>query len=68
MDFDEASSKEGLGAGVLLISPSKETNSLSYKLEFENTNNVAEYEVFILGLEAANKLKIKNIHFFEILS
>jgi hypothetical protein len=44
MFFDGASSKEGVGAGVVFVSPSQETTSPSYKLEFEATNNVAEYE------------------------
>jgi hypothetical protein len=50
MFFDGASSKEGVGVGVVFISPTQETISLSYKLEFETTNNVAEYEALVLGL------------------
>jgi hypothetical protein len=34
MFFDGASSKEGVGDGVLFVSPTQETISLSYKLEF----------------------------------
>jgi hypothetical protein len=40
MFFDGASSKEGAGAGVFFVSPAQETITLSYKLEFEATNNV----------------------------
>jgi hypothetical protein len=50
--LDGASSKEGVGDGVVFVSPSQETTTLSYKLEFESTNNVAEYEALILGLRA----------------
>jgi uncharacterized small protein (DUF1192 family) len=53
MFFDGASSSIGAGAGVVFKSPSQEILSLSYKLEFEVTNNVAEYEALILGLRAA---------------
>jgi hypothetical protein len=41
MFFDGASSREGVGDGVVFASPCHETISLSYKLEFETTNNVA---------------------------
>ena len=44
MFFDGSSSKEGVGVGVVPTSPSNEILSLSFKLEFEATNNVAEYE------------------------
>ena len=42
MFFDGASSKEGVGVGVIFVSPYQETIPLSYKLEFEATNNVVE--------------------------
>jgi hypothetical protein len=40
MFFDGASSREGVGPGVVLVSPVQEIVSLSFKLEFETTNNV----------------------------
>jgi hypothetical protein len=40
MYFDGASSREIVGVGVVFISPTQETISLSFKLEFETTNNV----------------------------
>jgi hypothetical protein len=58
MYFDGSSSKEGYGAGILLISPSEEVITLSYKLEFETTNNIAQYEALVLGLRAAKDLAI----------
>jgi ribonuclease HI len=62
--FDEASSKYGAGAGVVFVSPAQEIVSLSYKLEFEATNNVAEYEALVLGLRAAKDMGIKEIFVF----
>jgi hypothetical protein len=50
MFFNGASSKEAVGAGVVFVSPAQETITLSYKLEFEAVNNVAEYEALVLGL------------------
>jgi ribonuclease HI len=37
---------------------------LSYKLEFETTNNVVEYEAFVLGLRAANDMGIEELSLF----
>jgi ribonuclease HI len=64
MFFDGASSSIGAGAGVVFISPSQETISLSYKLEFEVTNNVAEYEALVLGLRAAQKMGVREMAVF----
>jgi ribonuclease HI len=64
MFFDGASSREGAGAGVAFVSPAQETISLSYKLEFEATNNVAEYEALVLGLRAAREMGIQEIVVF----
>jgi hypothetical protein len=65
MFFDGASSSEGTGVGVVFVSPCQETISLSYKLEFEATNNVVEYEALVLGLRAAKEMGIKEVAVFE---
>jgi ribonuclease HI len=65
MFFDEASSSKGVGAGVVFVSPCQETISLSYKLEFETTNNVAEYEALVLGLRAAKDMGIEEVAAFR---
>jgi hypothetical protein len=57
MFFDGACTKESAGAGVVLISPSKKTSHLSFKLDFKVTNNIAEYEALLLGLNAAKERK-----------
>jgi ribonuclease HI len=64
MFFNRASSSEGAGAGVLFMSPSQEAISLSYKLEFETTNNVAEYEALVLGMRAAKEMGIREMAVF----
>jgi hypothetical protein len=58
MFFDGACSRESAGAGVVFISPSKETIHLSFKLDFKVTNNIAEYEVLVLGLNATKDMNI----------
>ena len=40
LHFDGANSKEGNGVRVLLISPTGQWVPLSFKLEYEATNNV----------------------------
>jgi ribonuclease HI len=64
MFFDVASSKEGVGAGVVFVSPTQETISLSYKLEFETTNNATEYEALVLGLRLAKDMVIEELSVF----
>jgi ribonuclease HI len=64
MFFDGASSREGAGAGVVFVSPAQETISLSYKLEFEATNNVEKYEAFVLGLRATKEMGIQEVAVF----
>ena len=51
MFFDGSFSREGFGR--VLISPTSEVIYFPYKLEFEATNNIAEYEALILGLRVA---------------
>ena len=48
--FDGANSKDGNGAKVLLVSSKGILIPLPFKLEFEATNNVVEYEAFLLGI------------------
>jgi hypothetical protein len=64
MYFDGSSSKEGSGAGILLIVPSEEVITLSCKLEFEITNNIAEYEALLLGLRASKDMVIDFLAIF----
>jgi ribonuclease HI len=64
MFFDGASSKESVGARVVLIPPTQETIYISYKLEFETTNNMEQYEALDLGLGAAKDMKIEELAVF----
>jgi hypothetical protein len=47
MYFDGSSSKEGSWTCILLISPSEKVINLSYKLDFETTNNIAAKDMVI---------------------
>ena len=64
MDFDGAVSKEGSGEGVWIRPPVGEPKLLSYKLYFDFTNNVVEYEALVLGLRALKVLQAKKINIY----
>jgi ribonuclease HI len=64
MFFNGASSKEGAEVGVFFISPTQETISLSYNLEFETKNNVVEYESLFLSMRASKDMKIEELAVF----
>ena len=64
MYFYGSRSKNGVGDDVWIISPIIEFKYLSYKLTFECTNNVAEYEALLLGLNALKDMGEKRIEVF----
>ena len=64
MFFDGVVNVYGNGAGAVIISLDQKQYPVSVKLYFECTNNTAEYEVCILGLEAALELKIRKIEVY----
>lgn len=55
--FDVSTRKEGAGAGIWITSPSDESKFYSYKLNFDCTNTMVEYEYLILGLDVLIKMK-----------
>ena len=59
--FDGSKTLEGSGAGCVLIDPKKNKHFLSCRLEFECTNNTAEYEALFQGLRKAIELKVENL-------
>ena len=56
MYFDEAVNSRGAGISVILISPEGEIIPMVKRLEFEFTNNQAEYEACIFKLEALQNM------------
>jgi hypothetical protein len=53
LEFDGSHSSSGSGVGIVLTTPSNETFYYSYRLEYQCTNNIVEYEALILGLNLA---------------
>src|SRR6187397_2599242 len=62
--FDGASNQKGCGVGVLLVSPKEEHVPISIKLDFDVSNNAAEYEACVVGLETALALGAKKLRIF----
>ncbi|KAH9745725.1 Ribonuclease H [Citrus sinensis] len=61
MSVDGSSGEHGLGAGIVLEGPEGEEISYAVKLEFATTNNQAEYEALIAGLELAKAVKAERV-------
>ena len=51
--FHRATNLNGYGIRILLIYPNQIHSPLSFRLQFNCTNNTAEYEACIVGLEIA---------------
>ncbi|XP_071906258.1 uncharacterized protein [Coffea arabica] len=62
---DGASSKEGCGAGLLLISPPGEELPYALRFDFRASNNESEYEALIAGMEMARKLGARSLKIFS---
>ncbi|XP_006589927.1 uncharacterized protein [Glycine max] len=57
--FDCASNALGHRVGVILVSPDKQYIRFMARLGFDYTNNIAEYEVYALGIQAVIDFKVK---------
>lgn len=64
MYFDGAVNLSGLGTEAVLISPGGQHYPVAAKLVFPCTNNIAEYEAYILGLQAAIEMRITRLKVF----
>lgn len=62
--FDGASNSLGHGTEAFFTSPKNYYKPFTARLCFDYTNNIAEYEACIMGLEEAIDLRIK---FLEVL-
>jgi ribonuclease HI len=61
MYFDGALDLEGVGTGVLLISPQGEQLKYILQIHYKASNNGAEYKALIHGLRIAVSLGIKRL-------
>ncbi|GJV72356.1 reverse transcriptase domain-containing protein [Tanacetum coccineum] len=58
---DESSCVDGCGAGVILTDPKGVEFTYALRIQFEATNNEAEYEALIAGLRIAEKIDVQNL-------
>ncbi|XP_071739838.1 uncharacterized protein [Rutidosis leptorrhynchoides] len=58
---DGASSEEGAGIGILLVSPTGEEITYAIQLKFAASNNEAEYEALIAGLRLAKSIDVRKL-------
>ena len=61
MHFDGSKMRTGLGAGIVLTSPKGDKLRYTLQIHFAASNNVAEYEALIHGLQLAKELGIRRI-------
>ncbi|XP_070008452.1 uncharacterized protein [Nicotiana sylvestris] len=61
MFFDRAANFKGVGIGEVLVSETGQHYPVSAKLRFSYTNNMAEYEACILGLNMAVDMNIQEL-------
>ena len=61
MKFDRSSIAQSRGVGVVLYHEEDEAVALSFKLEFPYSNNMAEYEAYLIGLATALKMRVKHL-------
>ena len=57
MHTDGSSNRQVGGAGVVLLSPEGDVIECMIRLDFPTTNNEAEYEVLVAGLDLARAIR-----------
>ncbi|XP_024179271.1 uncharacterized protein LOC112185255 [Rosa chinensis] len=59
--FDGSRTDTLAGAGIVLENPTGDRFSYSFQLEFKCTNNQAEYEALIIGLEVLLEMGVRDV-------
>ncbi|GJT79717.1 reverse transcriptase domain-containing protein [Tanacetum coccineum] len=61
---DGASNTDGSGVGLMLIDPEGKEYTYALRFKFEITNNEAEYEALLVGLQIAQEMEIVKVAIF----
>ncbi|KAK2989997.1 hypothetical protein RJ640_009735 [Escallonia rubra] len=61
MTFDGSKTSQGVGAGIVLISPDGNIRQFAFQIEKDCSNNQAEYEALIIGLEILLDMHITTV-------
>ena len=65
LKFDGSSIENSTGARLVIISQREVKTTMSFNLTFECTNNQAEYEALVIGLEILLELGEKDVWVIE---
>jgi ribonuclease HI len=63
--IDGASSQQGSGAGLAVISPQGDVLNYALHLMFPMTNNIVEYEAMIVGLKLVKELGAREVRLYS---
>ena len=61
MHTDGSSNRQAGGAGIVLLSPEGDVVECMIRLDFPTTNNEAEYEALVVGLDLARAARATNV-------
>ncbi|CAM8895931.1 unnamed protein product [Rhodiola kirilowii] len=64
MFFDRAARRDGAGAGVVFVSPENHLLPFSFTLTQLCSNNMAEYQALLLGLQMARQISIDKMDIY----
>ena len=62
--FDGSSCKQGDGFGIVIISPWGASFEFAFQTKHKTTNNQAEYEAILKGLQLLHEVKAESIEIF----
>jgi ribonuclease HI len=63
--FDESACSSSQGIGIVIISPNGDNFEASSRLNYFCTNNQAEYEALLFGLEILASIKVRHVETFD---
>ncbi|CAM8999249.1 unnamed protein product [Rhodiola kirilowii] len=64
MFFDGAARRDGAGAGVVFVSPENHLLPFSFTLTQLCSNNMAEYQALLLGLQMARQIRVDEMDIY----
>ena len=60
--FDGSKNSDGAAVGIVIQSPRYRRTEMSFKFDFNYTNNQVEYEALIIGLEILLEMRASTVH------
>ena len=63
--MDGSSNEGGSRAGLILVSPNRHRMHCTLKFGFRVSNNEAEYEALITGLNLAREMKVESLEIYS---